>query len=92
MLWQDVLNVCHYDMHMGYRQLTLHSQADMFRSHSIAIALREVHNGSSGTDVNKDTVVPVFSGHPSFPAKVSLHCRCPLIRGIQVYNKTWREF
>ena len=38
------------------------------------------------------TVVPVFSGHPSFPAKVSLHCRCPLIRGVQIYNKTWREF
>ena len=38
------------------------------------------------------TVVPVFSGHPSFPAKVSLHYRCPLIRGVQIYNKTWREF
>ena len=38
------------------------------------------------------TVVPVFSGHPSFPAKVSLHCRCPLIRGVQIYNNTWREF
>ena len=30
---------------------------------------------------NTTVVVPVMNGHPRDQAKVSVHCRCPLIRG-----------
>ena len=50
------------------------------------------HSACSHRELQLALTVPVFSGHPWFPAKVSLHCRCPLIRGSQIYNKTWCEF
>ena len=32
-------------------------------------------------------VVPLFSGHSCIQAKVSLHCRCPLIGGTEFFSR-----
>ena len=39
----------------------------------------------------RNTVVPVMNGHPRDQAKVSVHCKWPLIRGTDVHVALSRD-
>ena len=41
-----------------------------------------LHERKSGVaEIDRSTVVPVMNGHPRDQAKVSVHCRWPLVTG-----------
>ena len=67
-----------------------HECVQLFVRALTAFHIFQVVSGATLPFLHYSTVVPVFSGYPWFQAKVSLHCRCPLIRGSQFYNKIWR--
>ena len=51
------------------------------RKYSFSQRTINVWNNLSTDCVHARTVVPVMNGHPRDQAKVSVHCRWPLIRG-----------
>ena len=64
----------------NYTLVKKQSRLDV-RKYSFSQRTINVWNNLSADCVHASTVVPVMNGHPRDQAKVSVHCRWPLIRG-----------